>query len=193
LWITRNAKKGRGPTGPQPFSADRCVAELLHGHFFGLSFEVSLDGHWLLGTGLLTHLAAPLEEHALVDHEPSRLDVPLDVGTGLQLDLVRRVDVAEEFPSDDGVLHRHVGSHDTRLADDQGLRALDLAVEVSIDSDGSSELDVALDLAARAENGVEVALAAAAAEAIRFLAKHAIILLLRDCGQDARRLHANPQ
>ncbi len=94
-----------GPEAPSDITASVSLGTVVsaRGRGFGLLLGFG-PGFLRPGfCGLATHLAVALEEHALVDDQPRRLNVTLDVRAGLEFDLVRGVDITDNLAADDGV------------------------------------------------------------------------------------------
>src|SRR5262249_35637929 len=106
-------------------------------------------------TRAAAHLATAFEEDALVDDQAMRVDVAFDMRAALQLDLVRRVDVADDLATNDGVLDVDVCLDDPGLPDHQRVRAVHHTLELGVDAQGALDIDGALELAALAQDRVE--------------------------------------
>ena len=103
------------------------------------------------------HLHVAVELGALFDHERRGVDVARHVRRLVQHDLIAGVDVALDHTADHDADRLDRGVDLSRLADDQGVVAGDLAAEGAVDADRILERELALELGALIDEGREVA------------------------------------
>src|SRR5258706_6060684 len=96
---------------------------------------LDIDRVWTV----LEHRAPPIEEDTWVHHDARRRDIPLDVGSGSQLDNAKRPDTPEYLTEHLGRLDLDVCSHDSVLADLKTIAVEHVPLELALDPKGSND------------------------------------------------------
>src|SRR6266540_1619305 len=148
---SRGLSKNRNARASQRARASSCRPLRLHG--------LNGRGRDRLHGRLLDplHLALPLDDHALLDHERGGLDVPAHPRRVVELDGALRLHVAVDLAVDDDAATADLGVHLGALADDENVVRHDRAGELAVDADGPFERQLAFELRAAAEQRIEIA------------------------------------